>query len=1035
MRRVHSVIALEWKVPDQNSKQFAIMKNLSSSSSWLLPWASVNESPVARHRSKDHELAMMLGVALALGLSVAARAASVSFSSTPPAVGPSDISQLTGAATKPNNIGPDDDSVYIASNRPIQGQTFTTGGNANGYSLAAITLKQAAYDTYALVPDMTYTIRITSPSGSTLAVLAEETASVPEDATDCNTCNFPTISSGNNSGPGSGRFITFTFASPVVLNPNTTYGFDVGGRSTFHYWETDGTTNSNAYAGGTAYSSGSDGVGGGGMTERAGDRVFVVALTAASAPLAPRIHIQPKPVALYATRTVQFAAKASGSPTLVYQWQKNSTPVANGGNVSGATTDSLTLANIAAGDAGSYTLVVTNSASSGNSVTSAPAVLTVVAAPAPGSYGNAVLTNNPVAYWRMDEMGNPATNPPAYDYAGGFVGTYEIGSSNGFNGIVGPRPIAFPGFESTNNAVQTTGLGDSTTPTWVTTPPLNLNTNRVTMAAWIHPNGDQAPGGYTGLFIVGGGNAGFAYGGDFSGNAGELIYWWAGGAYTFKSGLVIPPNQWSFVAVVIEPTKATLYLGSGGSLKTAIDSTGHTSETFGASGQIGHQPGRGPDSRVFNGSIDDVAVFNRSLSFDEINTLYGSGLGSIQPRAPTILKQPLSSALYAGRTARFDAIATGSSPLNYQWQKNGANVTNGGSVSGAQTDSLTISNASVGDSGAYTLVVSNLANPPATSAPPATLTVGAPSGKPYETAVLSASPVAYWRLNETGDPSTNTPAFDFWGGLTGTYSTNAQNGFDDIAGPRPADFSQFETNNYAFQAKVDTAAAWVSVPALNLNTNTVTITAWINPNVDPITAYAAIFYSRRGSADPGGVGIQYTSDNQIGYTWNGGQEPTWGFLSGLRAPANQWSFVAVVIDPTKATLYLYNKNGQFSTNNAIPHTSEAWDGSALIGADPNHLERTFDGMIDEVAVFNYAFTQTQVQNLYNAVVQPPQPTLTATRNTNGTLAIGWDPPGTGRLESTTTFNGTNTVWNSEGTISPVTVTPTGTAKFYRVFVP
>jgi len=152
-------------------------------------------------------------------------------------------------------------------------------------------------------------------------------------------------------------------------------------------------------------------------------------------------------------------------------------------------------------------------------------------------------------------------------------------------------------------------------------------------------------------------------------------------------------------------------------------------------------------------------------------------------------------------------------------------------------------------------------------------------------------------------------------------------------------------------------------------------------------------------------------------------------------PTNQWSFVAVVIDPTKATLYLYNKNGQFSTNNAIPHTSEAWDGSALIGADPNHLDRIFDGIIDEVAVFNYAFTQTQVQNLYNAVIQPSQLRLTATRNTNGTLAIGWDPPGTGRLESTTTFNGTNTVWNSEGTISPVTVTPTGTAKFYRVFVP
>ena len=1013
------------------------MKNLSSAAPQLLPWAVVNETTtVGRCRFNGRGLATLLGTALALSValafSAAARAASVSFSNAAPPLGPSDISQLTGAAAKPANIGPDDDAVYIASNRPIQGQTFTTGNNANGYSLTAVTLKQVAYETYVLVPDMTYTVRITGPSGSTLTVLAEETAFVPEDATDCSTCNFPTISGGNNPGPGSGRYITFTFAAPIVLGPNSTYGFDVGGTSSFHYWETDGTTNTSAYAGGAAYSSGSDGLGGSTMTERTGDRLFVVALTAAAAPLPPRFHTQPKPVTLYGTRTAQFSAIASGSPVLAYQWQKDGTNVLNGVNVSGATTDSLTIANIAAGDAGAYTLVVTNSASS---VTSAPATLTVVAAPAPGSYGYSVLTNNPVAYWRLNDAGNPATNPPAYDYAGGFTGTYEIGSSSGFNGIVGPRPSAFPGFESTNIAVKTTGLGDSTTPTWVTVPPLNLNTNRVTMTAWIYPSGDQDPGGYSGLFIVGGGNAGFAYGGDFSLNAGQLIYWWGGGAYTFQSGLVIPTNQWSFVAVVIEPTKATLYLGSGGTLNTAIDSTGHTSETFGAGGQIGHQPGRGPDSRVFNGSVDDVAVFKRSLTFDEVNALYGTGLGSVQAIPPTIVKQPLSTALYAGRTARFEAIATGSPPLGYQWQRNGNNLTNGGNVAGAQTDALTINNVSVADAGAYTLVVSNSANPPATSAPPATLTVVAPSGTAYEAAVLAANPVAYWRLNESGDPSTNTPAFDYWGGLAGSYSTNAQNGFNGIVGPRPAEFTQFESNNTAFLAAVDATAAWVSVPALNLNTNTVTMTAWIHPNVDPTTPYAALLYSRRGSADPGGVGIQYTSDNQIGYTWNGGHEQTWGFLSGLRPPANQWSFVAVVIEPTKATFYLYNANGQSSTNNAIPHANEAWDGSALIGADPNHLERTFDGIIDEVAMFSYAFTQAQVQNLYNAVVQPTQPRLFATRNANGTLAISWDPPGSGRLESTTALNGTNTVWNPEGTINPVSVTPTGAAKFYRVVVP
>jgi hypothetical protein len=530
------------------------------------------------NRSKSFVSAFALSATL-IGFAPPLRAATASFNTIPPTLGPADISQLASAADRTNNVGGDVDDqggnfVYLDNGRPAQGQTFTTGGNANGYSLTAVTLRQVTYETYGLVPDMTYHIRITSPSGNSLTVLAEDTAFVPEDSTGCATCNF------QNFGPsaflpGSGRYITLTFANPIVLNPNTTYGFDAGATSVGdHYWETDGTANTNAYTGGTAYSTGVGvdgygyGLGNTSLTPRAGDRVFVVALSAAVSPLPPRFNTQPTSLSIYGGRTVQFSARASGTPTLVYQWRKNGLNIPNGGNISGATTDTLTIANISAADAVSYTLVVTNSASSGNIVTSAPATLTVIAAPAPGSYGDAVLTNNPVAFWRLDEIADSSTNPPAHDYVGGNVGTYEVGSSNGFNGIVGPRPSAFLGFASTNNAAASTaGLG--ATPTWVTVPSLLLNTNSVTMTAWIYPNGDQLD--YCGLFEVGSGSAGLAYGGSFSGNAGELIYWWQGASYTFKSGLVIPPNQWSFIAVVVEPTKATLYLGSGGALNAAVD--------------------------------------------------------------------------------------------------------------------------------------------------------------------------------------------------------------------------------------------------------------------------------------------------------------------------------------------------------------------------------------------------------------------------------------------------------------------------------
>jgi hypothetical protein len=985
------------------------------------------------HRqSLNCSISFILALALAttlLAMVNSLRAATATFNTNAPTLGPSDISQLTSAADRTNNVGGDVDDqggnfVYLDAGRPAQGQTFTTGSNPNGYALTAVTLRQVTYATYGLVPDITYHIRITKPSGDTLTVLAEETAFVPEDSSGCPTCNF------QNFGccaflAGSGKYITFTFATPVVLNPNTTYGFDAGAVSDNHYWETDGTSNTNAYTGGTAYSTGvaangyGFGLGNTSLTPRAGDRVFVVALTAAISALPPRFNIQPTSLSVYGGRTAQFSAKASGSPTLVYQWRKNDVNLSNGGNISGATSDTLTIANIAPGDVASYTLVVTNSASSGNIITSAPATLTLIAAPPSGSYGNAVLTNNPVAFWRLDEIADPSTNPPAYDYVGGFVGKYEVGSSNGFNGIVGPRPSAFPGFASTNSAA---AISAGATQTWVTLPPLLLNTNRVTMAAWIYPNGDQSD--YCGLVEVGSGNAGLAYGGSFSSNAGELIYWWQGATYAFKSGLTIPPNQWSFVAVVVEPTKATLYVGTNGALNAAVDFSLHQSELFGAKAELGHQPGRAVGDRVFNGSIDDLAVFNYPLTFDQINVLYGTGLGSIAVRPPAIVKQPISSALYAGRTAHFDAVAIGSSPLSYQWKKNGVNVSNGGNISGALTDSLSIGNVSAADAAAYTLSVTNSANS-VTSAPAILIVVPAPAPGTYAYSVLSRNPIAHWRLDEVGNPATNAQAYDFVGGLLGRYEIGSSNGFNGIVGPRPNAFPGFAANNNAVQTTGLNdllTPTWVTLPPMNLNTNTVTMTAWIHPN-DLQPDYAGLLVS---SSD---AGFAYGGDfsgnaGQLIYWWNYGS--TYTFISGLTIPPNQWSFVAVVIEPTKATLYLGTSNTLSSAVNPIAHTSDSWGGgNAQIGGhgfSPDN--RIFNGSIDEVAVFNYAFTPAEVLSLFQAASSV---TLNIEK-VGSNVRLTW-PQGT--LLEATSLTGP---WTTNINTSPYTFAPAEAKKFFRVKV-
>jgi hypothetical protein len=73
----------------------------------------------------------------------AGHAATASFSSTAPTLGPTDLGNLTGANVDANNVSSGgDNATYLAHNRPIQGQTFTTGNNPAGYQLTAVTLRQ-----------------------------------------------------------------------------------------------------------------------------------------------------------------------------------------------------------------------------------------------------------------------------------------------------------------------------------------------------------------------------------------------------------------------------------------------------------------------------------------------------------------------------------------------------------------------------------------------------------------------------------------------------------------------------------------------------------------------------------------------------------------------------------------------------------------------------------------------------------------------------------------------------------------------------
>jgi len=150
-------------------------------------------------------------------------------STSAPTVGPSDIADLSTNGSFDNNA-----NTAIWSDKPGQGQSFTTLSNPGGYELDSVTLGINGAGGSHLGAANTLTINIGTYTSNTFTVLDSYTAQ------------------GIYVNENQAQFATWTLNTPLALNPNTVYGFEVG---------TDGAglivqTSLGNYTGGTAFSTG-----------------------------------------------------------------------------------------------------------------------------------------------------------------------------------------------------------------------------------------------------------------------------------------------------------------------------------------------------------------------------------------------------------------------------------------------------------------------------------------------------------------------------------------------------------------------------------------------------------------------------------------------------------------------------------------------------------------------------------------------------------------------------------------------------------
>lgn len=125
--------------------------------------------------------------------------------------------------------------------------------------------------------------------------------------------------------------------------------------------------------------------------------------------LSPEIAAPPSPQSAAAGTTASFTVAATGVSPRTYQWRKGGVNLANDARISGATTETLTIANVMPSDAGNYDVIVSNTC---GSVTSAAATLTVTAACPADFNGSGSVTVQDI----FDFLGAYFANLPSADF-------------------------------------------------------------------------------------------------------------------------------------------------------------------------------------------------------------------------------------------------------------------------------------------------------------------------------------------------------------------------------------------------------------------------------------------------------------------------------------------------------------------------------------------------------------------------------------------------------------------------------------------
>ncbi len=564
--------------------------------------------------------------------------------------------------------------------------------------------------------------------------------------------------------------------------------------------------------------------------------------------------------------------------------------------------------------------------------------------------------NGLIGYWRLNESSASASITDSSGNGNSGVARNFVapnGPTSDVPEIDGANPGAFS-FDGVNDVIE---IGENSS--------LRLTNGTYSQSLWIRPT--SAANVFRGVLgYQVGTTAGERY--PFVYTYGDDIYAGFGtGGNTWKGVIasnVLDISQWNHIAVTFDGSKMTLFVNGE---QVGANSTFAGSRPIATYGRLNI----GAVNNNFLGQIDEVRMYNRSLTQSEVGVLSGGGGGVIQPPVTSPGQIGLANTQVtvnenAGSVSiglRRTGGTSGSAEVFYTTQDGSA--ISGVDYFGVESRSVMFASGQAYATITIPLIDNGNEDGERTFGVSLFRVEGAVQGEPRTAQVTivddesGSGLIGYWNLNETSNSGPirdssglgNSGVATNFAGATGPVSTAPNTSFAN-----PGAFAFDGVNDYIGIGPNE---------SLRLTNGSYSQAVWIRPT-SGTDVYRGVLGYQVGSSVGTRYPFIYTYGDGIAAGFGSGGSTWKGVNVDNVLTIGAWNHVAISFDGTFMQLFV---NGEVvATNNNFGGSRPT---TTVAQLNIGKINSQFVGQIDEVRMYDRAISGAEVSNLIDGATLPP----------------------------------------------------------------